>query len=156
MADFGKLDFAVSFNPLTAFPLDARTLFYSFDDAVAAATKAKRAGSTDTIYYYGMHITVVDMEKETARQYVIQPGGRLLGVAFSGESTGGSSGSGISKEQLGNTLIIDAATGKIEVNMASVVEDDSKLPVSGDAVFEYVETRIGSSLGVIEDVLETV
>ena len=29
MADFGKLNFAVSFNPQTAFPLDARYYFYS-------------------------------------------------------------------------------------------------------------------------------
>lgn len=27
MADFGKLNFAVSFNPQTAFPLDARYYF---------------------------------------------------------------------------------------------------------------------------------
>lgn len=156
MADYGKLDFAVSFNPLTAFPLDSRTLFYSLSDATEAAAKAKRAGSAETVYYYGMRITVVDMEKETARQYVIQPGGRLLGVAFSGETSGGTGSSGISKEQLGNTLIIDATTGRLEVNMANEVEDDSRLPVSGDAVFEYVESRIEGSLGVIEDVLETV
>lgn len=157
MADFGKLNFAVSFNPQTAFPLDARTLFYSYDDAVAAAAEAKRAGSSETVYYYGMRITVVNMEKETARQYVIQPGGRLLGIAFSGESGSGSdSEGGVSTDQLGDTLIIDAATGKIEVNTAKAVEDDNMLPVTSDAVFEYVDQRIDSSLGVVGDFLATI
>ena len=155
MADFGKLNFAVAFNPQTAFPLDARTLFYSYADASAAAATAKRAGSSETVYYYGMRITVVDMEKETARQYVIQPGGRLLGIAFSGEGGAGSGGV-VSTDQLGDTLIIDAATGKIEVNTAKTVEDDNMLPVSSDAVFEYVELRISNSLGVVEDTLATI
>ena len=37
MADFGKLNFAVSFNPQTAFPLDARYYFSSLSAAEAAA-----------------------------------------------------------------------------------------------------------------------
>ena len=37
MADFGKLNFAVSFNPQTAFPLDARYYFSTLGAAQAAA-----------------------------------------------------------------------------------------------------------------------
>ena len=41
MADFGKLNFAVSFNPQTAFPLDARYYFSSLSAAEAAAATAR-------------------------------------------------------------------------------------------------------------------
>ena len=40
MADFGKLNFAVSFNPQTAFPLDARYYFSTLGAAQAAAAAA--------------------------------------------------------------------------------------------------------------------
>ena len=49
-----KLNFAVSFNPITAFPLDARSIFGSTTAAEAAAATAENAGSTNTVYYYGM------------------------------------------------------------------------------------------------------
>ena len=31
--DFGKLNFSVSFNPTSAFPLDARSYFESYESA---------------------------------------------------------------------------------------------------------------------------
>lgn len=37
MADFGTLNFAVAFNPQTAFPLDARYYFSTLADATTAA-----------------------------------------------------------------------------------------------------------------------
>ena len=43
MADFGKLNFAVSFNPQTAFPLDARYYFPSLAAAEAAAPAEEAA-----------------------------------------------------------------------------------------------------------------
>lgn len=43
--DFGKLDFSVSFNRLTAFPLDAKSYFESYESASAAALTAEEAGS---------------------------------------------------------------------------------------------------------------
>jgi hypothetical protein len=51
--EFGKLDFAVSFNPLNAFPLDARSYFESYDKAVEAAAQAVAAGGDQSVYYYG-------------------------------------------------------------------------------------------------------
>ena len=36
MADFGKLNFSVAFNPTTAFPLDARYYFATLAEAQAA------------------------------------------------------------------------------------------------------------------------
>ena len=59
MADYGKLNFSVAFNPTSAFPLDARLVFNSYEEALTAASKAGPIGSTDTIYHYGMIFTVV-------------------------------------------------------------------------------------------------
>lgn len=76
MADFGKLNFAVAFNPTSAFPLDARCYFESLEAAQAAAATAEPAGSTNTVYYYGQKILVYENDKVT--WYTIQPGGYLL------------------------------------------------------------------------------
>lgn len=58
MADFGKLNFSASFNPTSAFPLDARCYFESLEDAKKAAASAKPVGDTSTIYHYGMKVLV--------------------------------------------------------------------------------------------------
>lgn len=68
---FGTLDFAVAFNRQTAFPLDAKSYFESLEAATAAATSAQEAGSSETTYYYGQTIAVVENSKATL--YVIQP-----------------------------------------------------------------------------------
>jgi hypothetical protein len=51
--DFGKLNFSISLNPTSAFPLDARSYFESLTAATAAAASAKPAGSAESVYYYG-------------------------------------------------------------------------------------------------------
>lgn len=79
MAEFGKLNFAVAFNPQTAFPLDARSYFESYDEAVAAAKTAATAGNKNTVYYFGQTLTVV--ENNVASFYIIQPDGSLTAVA---------------------------------------------------------------------------
>jgi hypothetical protein len=58
MADFGKLNFSVAFNPTSAFPLDARSYFESLAEAQAAAASAGEVGSTSTVYYYGQKLLV--------------------------------------------------------------------------------------------------
>ena len=68
---FGTLDFAVAFNRQTAFPLDAKSYFESLELATAAAASAQEAGSSETTYYYGQTIAVVENGKATL--YVIQP-----------------------------------------------------------------------------------
>ena len=73
--DFGKLDFAVSLNRQTAFPLDARSYFESLASAEAAARTAEAAGSKNTTYYFGQTICVV--ENDIASMYIIQPDGTL-------------------------------------------------------------------------------
>ena len=76
--NFGKLDFAVSFKRLTAFPLDAVSYFESFADAQAAAAGAKPAGSTESVHYFGEWVCVV--ENNVASTYQIQPDGTLSGI----------------------------------------------------------------------------
>ena len=68
---FGTLDFAVAFNRQTAFPLDAKSYFESLELATAAAASAQEAGSSETTYYFGQTIAVVENNKATL--YVIQP-----------------------------------------------------------------------------------
>ena len=56
--DFGKLNFSTSFNPTSAFPIDARSYFESLAAAEAAAATAEAAGSSNTTYYFGQILTV--------------------------------------------------------------------------------------------------
>lgn len=69
--DFGKNNRSVAFNPTSAFPLDARSYFESYEAAVAAAATAEEAGSSNSVYYFGQTIAVVENEKATL--YIIQP-----------------------------------------------------------------------------------
>lgn len=78
MADFGKLNFAVSFNPQTAFPLDARYYFSSLSAAEAAAATAVEVGSSDGTYFYGENVCVVT--ESSADLYIIQPDKTLKAV----------------------------------------------------------------------------
>lgn len=65
MANFGKLNFSTSFNPTSAFPIDARCYFTSLAEAEAAAATAENVGSTNTVYYFGMKILVSENNKNT-------------------------------------------------------------------------------------------
>ena len=76
--NFGKLNFSTSFNPTSAFPLDARQYFETLEAAQAAAATAVEAGSADSVYYYGMTLVVV--EDSVASFYIIQPDKTLSSV----------------------------------------------------------------------------
>ena len=56
--NFGKLNFSTSFNPTSAFPIDARTYFESLASAQEAAATAEEAGSANTTYYFGQILVV--------------------------------------------------------------------------------------------------
>ena len=84
MAEFGKLNFSVSFNPTSAFPLDARYYFDSLTAAQAAATAAVEVGSSEGTYYFGETVAVV--EGGIATLYIIQPNGTLEPVKGEGAS----------------------------------------------------------------------
>ena len=72
------LDFNVALKPSTAFPLDARTMFGSFEEAMAAAATAEDAGSDNTVYYFGQTVTVY--EDGISKSYLIQPDGNGVGT----------------------------------------------------------------------------
>jgi hypothetical protein len=57
---FGKGNRSVAFNPTSAFPLDARSYFESYTLALAAAQGAEEAGSSNTQYYFGQTLVVVE------------------------------------------------------------------------------------------------
>lgn len=76
---FGKGNRSIAFNPTSAFPLDARSYFESYQLAAAAAASAEAASSTNTQYYYGQEIVVV--ENNVASFYIIQPDKTLSKVS---------------------------------------------------------------------------
>ena len=83
--EFGKLNFSVSFNPTSAFPLDARSYFESYAEAEEAARMAVAAGSAESVYYYGQTLVVVENDK--AKFYIIQPNNTLSAVEGSSGET---------------------------------------------------------------------
>lgn len=78
MANFGKLNFAVSFAPQTAFPLDARYYFDTLAAAEAAAASAVEVGSSNGTYFIGENICVAT--ETSADLYIIQPDKTLKAV----------------------------------------------------------------------------
>ena len=82
--NFGKLNFSTSFNPTSAFPLDARCYFESLEKATQAAAKAEEAGSSNTVYHYGQTFVVVEGGK--SKLYIVQPD-KTLKEAGSGALT---------------------------------------------------------------------
>lgn len=76
--DYGKLNISTSFAPTSAFPLDSRCYFESLALAQAAAATAEEVGSTNSVYYYGEVISVV--ENGAADLYIITPSKTLQKV----------------------------------------------------------------------------
>ena len=98
--NFGKMDFAVSFSPMTAFPLDARSYFESLAAAKAAAAQAVEAGSAEGTVYFGQTVTVV--ENGVAQMFQVQPDGTLGEIGGKIE---------IDEKQ----FVIDEETGKLNL-----------------------------------------
>lgn len=79
--NFNAIQRAAAFAPATAFPLDARSYFESYDLAVAAAATAAEPGTdaaSNTVYYFGETLVVNEGGKATL--YIIQPNGTLKEV----------------------------------------------------------------------------
>ena len=72
------LNYSVALNPTAAFPIDARSMFGSYDEAYVAAQSAENAGSTNTVYYIGQMLTVY--ENGIVSHYSIQPDKTLKAV----------------------------------------------------------------------------
>lgn len=72
------LSFAVALAASSAFPLDPRQMFGSLSAAQAAAAEAENAGSSNTVYYYGMPLVV--FEDDQATMYIINGDNTLKSV----------------------------------------------------------------------------
>lgn len=139
MADFGKLNFSTSFNPTSAFPLDARCYFNSLALAKAAAATAEEVGSSNTVYYYGLRLMVDD--GSTVKWYVIQRDRTLVEEGTGGSTTGGTSFTTDETLTLG-------ADGVLRVNTTSTMAADNTLPITSAGVFVQV--------GNIQALLDTI
>ena len=137
MKNYGKVDFATSLAPTSAFPLDGRTVFSTLDEAKAAAASAKEIGSTESRYHYGMKILVA----ATNKWYKITKSGTL-----EEEGSGGSGGGGGTSFTTDETLTLE--NGVLSVNTTDIVEGDNTLPITSAAVDVVV--------GNIKVLLETI
>lgn len=129
MADFGKLNFAVAFNPQTAFPLDARSYFDSLEAAKAAAAGAAEVGSSTSTYYFGQTIVVVD--GGVATSYIIQPDHSLVPLAQdSGEAV---------KVAVDENLFKYDGSGKLTLNTASSSAAGYHLGINSDGKLDWIK-----------------
>lgn len=147
MADFGKLNFSVAFNPTSAFPIDARCIFTSYAAAEAAASTAQEVGSTSTVYYYGMKLMVY--ADGVVTWYEITTDKALKAEGGSGESSGETIDTSqfLKTSQVGSNLEIDE-NSKLNVTTASDFEGDNSRPITAAAV----ETIVGN----VDALLETI
>ena len=122
MAEFGKLNFAVSFNPQTAFPLDARYYFATLEGAQPAAAGAVEVGSSDGTYFYGENVCVVT--ESSADLYIIQPDKTLKAV-----------GSAV----LGDGQSIEVVDGKVTMKgfASATAGQQPRINAAGDGIEWY-------------------
>lgn len=153
---FGTLDFAVAFNRQTAFPLDAKSYFESLELATAAATSAQEAGSSETTYYFGQTIAVVEGGKATL--YVIQPdktlkevGGNILinENVFSKDENGVLNLLGFA-DAVGGAQLVKTEDGKI-----SWVKPDTTTVEGLSTAIESLKTVVGDDTkGLVKQVAD--
>lgn len=139
MADFGKLNFSVSFNPTSAFPLDARCYFDSLALAKAAAATAQAVGSTDTVYYVGQRFLVV--ENDTPTWYTIQADKTLLADG---------TGSGGTSFTTDDTLSLES--GVLSVNTTDAVEENNTNLITSKGVYAYINATVGTIEESLSDI----
>lgn len=122
MAEFGKLNFAVAFNPQTAFPLDARYYFDSLTEAQAAAAEAVEVGSSDGVYFFGEEVCVV--ADNVATLYIIQPDKTLKAVG---------------SEILGDDKSIEIVDGKVALKGfgSATAGQQPRINAAGNAIEWY-------------------
>lgn len=153
---FGTLDFAVAFNRQTAFPLDAKSYFESLELATAAAASAQEAGSSETTYYFGQTIAVVEGGKATL--YVIQPdkslkevGGNILinENVFAKDENGVLNLLGFA-DAVGGAQLVKAEDGKI-----SWVKPDTTTVEGLSTAIESLKTVVGDDTkGLVKQVAD--
>lgn len=160
--DFGKLNFSISFNPTSAFPIDARSYFESYADALRAAAGAKPVGSTDSNYYFGQ--TVVIVENEKAKFYIIQPNHTLSPISgiesipvnpalFETDANGNLSLKGFDAAALGSVLSVgpDGTLKWLSIYTKEEIDQAIKTAVAASA---HLKRKIVDSVDDIYDFME--
>lgn len=141
--NFGKGNRSVAFNPTSAFPLDARSYFESYELAVAAARTAEEAGSSNTQYYFGQNLAVV--ENGVANFYIIQPDGTL------GEIGG--------KIEINEQIFVKDSNGKLSIKDFANAVAGAQLVKGEDGSVKWVKpdsTTVDGLATIIETLSDTV
>ena len=162
------LSYAVALNPDGAFPLDARVFFGALGDkdnpaagtARYAAKNAKPAGSSESAYFFGQQLYVVENDKVTT--YLIQTDGTLkeVGVTTKGDgnsivTTTDSEGNavlaikGADGAAAGKTLVSDGAGGVTWSNTTQSDLDANLAEIESD--IEGLEKNIAEIQPVLTD-----
>ena len=129
--DFGKLNFSTSFNPTSAFPIDARSYFESLEAAQEAAATAEAAGSSNTTYYFGQILTV--NEGGTVAAYQITNAKALQKLA-STTSSG---------DLAGDVATLQSKVGALETAVNTTIPETYETKVNVAAIGERVTTAEG-------------
>lgn len=147
--EFGKLNFSTSFNPTSAFPLDARTYFESLEAAQEAAATAEEAGSSNTVYFYGEILTV--NEGGTVAAYQITPAKALQKLA-STTATGDLAGDVTQLQEKVRTLegnVSTLSSGLTSLSGTVTTLSEGLATVSGNV------TTLSSQLGTLSETVGT-
>lgn len=155
--NFGRISRSAAFDPTTAFPLDVRSYFESYDAAEAAAASAQEVGSSATVYYYGQTLAVVENNRATL--YIIQPNKTLSPIEGSSieintnqfyfDSTGKLNLLNFESAEAGQMLILgndNKLAWITPVDTYSKTEIDSKLASVG-----HLKRIVVSNIQEIED-----
>ncbi len=129
--DFGKLNFSTSFNPTSAFPIDARSYFESLEAAQQAAATAEEAGSSNTTYYFGQILTVNEGGAVAAYQIT---NAKALQKLASTTSSG---------DLAGDVAELQSKVGALETAVSTTIPATYETKVNVAAVGERVTTAEG-------------
>ena len=129
--DFGKLNFSTSFNPTSAFPIDARSYFESLAAAQEAAATAEAAGSSNTTYYFGQILTV--NEGGAVAAYQITNAKELQKLA-STTSSG---------DLAGDVATLQSKVGALETAVSTTIPATYETKENVSAISERVTTAEG-------------
>ena len=129
--DFGKLNFSTSFNPTSAFPIDARSYFESLTAAQAAAATAEAAGSSNTTYYFGQILTVNEGGAVAAYQIT---NAKALQKLASTTSSG---------DLAGDVATLQSKVGALETAVSTTIPATYETKVNVSAIGERVTTAEG-------------
>ena len=119
--NYGKLDYSITLNPTSAFPLDGRTYFESLSEAQSAARSAVEAGSSEGQYYYGLILTV--NEGGSSKMYVIQPDKSLKPIVDNSDlSTEMNKKANVDQQMyIGTTMVpINRGSGALTLNGVNI------------------------------------